>query len=121
MTMYPPQLLDHLEHPRNAGAMPSPDVSVQTENPACGDVMKLMLHIKEGRIAAVRYQARGCVAAIACGSVLTESLGGKTLAEAALIRRESIVEALGGLAPESMHASHLAIDCLRLALKQWAE
>lgn len=116
--MYPPKLIDHFEHPRNAGIMESPDVSVQAENPACGDVMKLMLRINNGVIAEVKYQVRGCVAAIACGSVLTEALVGKDLSQAAGLKRELLVEAVGGLANESMHASHLAMDCLKLALKQ---
>jgi len=101
--------------------MESPDVSVQAENPACGDVMKLMLRVNGEAISEAKYQVRGCVAAIACGSVLTEFLKGKSLSEAAAIRREWLVKGLGGLAPESMHASHLAIDCLKLALKQLAK
>ena len=101
--------------------MDSPDVSVQAENPACGDVMKLMLRVRQGSISETKYQVRGCVASIACGSALTEQLVGKTIAEAAAIKRESLVETLGGLSNESMHASHLAIDCLTLALKQLAK
>src|SRR5947209_19119755 len=116
--MYPPELLDHFQHPRNAGMMESPDVSVQAENPACGDVMKLMLRVSGGRITEAKYQVRGCVASIACGSALTEAILGKSVAEAATVRRESLVEVLGGLANESVHASHLALDCLKLALRQ---
>lgn len=116
--MYPPQLIDHFEHPRNSGAMDSPDVSVQAENPACGDVMKLMLRVSNGNILEAKYQVRGCVASIACGSALTEALVGKTVAEAAAIKRDWLVQTLGGLSNESMHASHLAMDCLKLALKQ---
>ncbi|PYY03047.1 MAG: hypothetical protein DMG64_09280 [Acidobacteria bacterium] len=119
VTMYRPQLLDHFQHPRNAGAMDSPEVSVQAENPACGDVMKLMLRIRNNKIEEAKYQVRGCVAAIACGSALTEALIGKNALEARGITRESIVDILGALPNESVHASHLAIDCLQLALKQW--
>ena len=80
--------------------------------------MRLMLRINDGTIAEAKYQVRGCVAAIACGSLLTEFLAGKSLLEAASLRRDWLVESLGGLSNESMHASHLAIDCLKLALKQ---
>lgn len=97
--------------------MDSPDVSVQAENPACGDVMKLMLRVSDGRITEAKYQVRGCVAAIACGSALTETIAGKSVSDAQQIKRESLVEKLGGLPNESVHASHLAIDCLKLALK----
>jgi nitrogen fixation protein NifU and related proteins len=116
--MYSPQLLDHFEHPRNSGTMDSPDVSVQAENPACGDVMKLMLRVSEGKIVEARYQTRGCVASIACGSALTEAILGESINAAAALKREDLMNAVGGLRNESVHASHLAIDCLKLALKQ---
>lgn len=116
--MYPPQLLDHFEHPRNSGMMDSPDISVQAENPACGDVMKLMLRVSNGEIVEARYQVRGCVASIACGSALTEAISGRSIDAAAALKREDVVNAVGGLASESVHASHLAMDCLKLALKQ---
>ena len=119
--MYRPELLDHFQHPRNVGQMESPDVCVQAENPACGDVMKLMLRVSKGTISEAKYQVRGCVASIACGSALTEAIAGKRIAEAAAVRRELLVEVLGGLPNESLHASHLAIDCLKLALKELKE
>ena len=116
--MYSPQLLDHFEHPRNVGELASPDVVVETENPACGDIMRLALKISEGRIAEIRYKTRGCVASIACGSALTEIIAGKTLREAEAITRDELLARIGGLQNESMHASHLAIDCLKAALKK---
>jgi nitrogen fixation NifU-like protein len=97
--------------------MDSPDVSVQAENPACGDVMRLMLRVHDGMITETKYQVRGCVAAIACGSALTEALSGKTISDAQQLRRDELVEKLS-LPSESIHASHLAIDCLKLALRQ---
>jgi len=115
--MYPPQLLEHFQHPRNAGQMEAADVTVQAENPACGDVMKLMLRMNGETIAEAKYLVRGCVAAIACGSLLTEALIGMTIPDARAFKRETLVESLGGLPNESMHASHLALDCLKLALK----
>ena len=116
--MYPPQLIDHFERPRNSGTMDSPDISVQSENPACGDVMKLMLRVSNGTIVEAKYQTRGCVASIACGSALTEAVSGKSVDAAAALKRQDLVNAVGGLVNESMHASHLAMDCLKLALKQ---
>jgi nitrogen fixation NifU-like protein len=98
--------------------MESPDVTVQVENPACGDVFTLMLRVDDGVIRAATYLVRGCVASIACGSALTEVLSGKSLTQAASIRREEIAEAVGGLPAESTHASYLAADALKLALRQ---
>ncbi|PYX88610.1 MAG: hypothetical protein DMG67_16755 [Acidobacteria bacterium] len=70
--MYPTQLLDHFEHPRNAGDLSSPSASAQLENPVCGDVLRLTLAIENGNITAARVRAKGCVASIACGSLLPE-------------------------------------------------
>lgn len=116
--MYSPQLLDHFEHPRNAGMLDSPDVVVQIENPACGDVLKLSLKVTNGRVEEIRFLARGCVPSMACASALTELVSGKTLESARNLQREEIVEAVGGLPPASSHASHLAMDALSAALDQ---
>ena len=116
--MYSPQVLDHFEHPRNVGELEKPDIVAQTENPACGDIMRLALKLSDGRIEKVRYKTRGCVAAIGCGSALTEMIVGKSLREAEAITREALLAKIGGLQNESMHASHLAIDCLKAALKK---
>ena len=115
--MYSPQVLDHFEHPRNAGVLETPSVAVQVENPACGDVLKLMAKFAGGQITHINFQAKGCVPAIACGSVLTELVSGKTLAEAADLSREVLIQNLGGLPEASQHASHLAIDALSALMK----
>jgi NifU-like protein involved in Fe-S cluster formation len=116
--VYSSKLLDHFEHPRNAGEIAGADASARVENPACGDIMQLTLKLASGRIAEARYRTRGCVASIACGSALTEMLIGLTPAEAAALTRERVVAAVGGLPNESAHASHLVLDALKAALKE---
>jgi len=116
--MYSPELLDHFEHPRNVGELEKPDVLAETENPACGDIMRLTLKLSDEKIEEVRYKTRGCVASIACGSALTELIAGKSLQQAETVTREALLGRIGGLQNESMHASHLAIDCLKAALKK---
>jgi nitrogen fixation NifU-like protein len=114
--MYSAQVLDHFQHPRNAGEVANPDASVQIENPACGDVLKLTLRIVDSRIEEIRFLAQGCVPTMACASILTELLQGKTSTEARQLRREELVKAVGGLPKASLHASHLAMDALHAAL-----
>ena len=117
IAMYSPQLLDHFEHPRNAGDLANPDVAVQLENPACGDVLKLTLKWENGRVGEIGFRAKGCVPAIACGSALTELVRNKTVREAKGIRREDLVAAVGGLPEASSHACQLALDALAALLK----
>lgn len=114
--MYSPQLLEHFEHPRNAGVVDAPDVSVRMENPACGDVLQLTVKADAGRIEEIRFRAKGCVASMACASALTELVRGKALAEVRKLSRDELVRAVGGLPAASEHASYLAMDALRAVL-----
>ena len=116
--MYSTQVLDHFQNPRNPGTVANPDASAQVENPACGDVLKLTLRVASGRIEDIRFLAQGCVPALACASLLTELVQGKTIAEARQLRREELIRAIGGLPQASTHASHLAMDTLAALLKQ---
>ena len=111
--MYSPALLDHFEHPRNAGILEKPDASVQLENPVCGDVLKLSALLYGDVISEIRFQAKGCVSAMACASALTGLVRGKTLSEAAALKPDDIVREVVELPPASSHAAQLATDALK--------
>jgi nitrogen fixation NifU-like protein len=116
--MYSPQVLDHFEHPRNAGTIADADASARIENPACGDILELTIKIADGRVAEIRFRAKGCVAAMACGSALTELVRGKSMDEARKLSREELLRAVGGLPQASSHAGYLAMDALEAVLQQ---
>jgi nitrogen fixation NifU-like protein len=116
--MYSAQLLDHFEHPRNAGRLQSPTTIARAENPICGDVMELAVKVEHGTIQEVAFLAKGCVAAVACGSAITELIKGKAVREVEELKREDLLRLIEVLPPESMHASQLAMDALRVALAQ---
>ena len=116
--MYSPQLLDHFQNPRNAGDVSEPDAVVQLENPVCGDILKLTLKVHNGRITEIRFRAKGCVPAMACGSLLTEMAQNTTVTEARKLKNDDLVRAIGGLPEASAHASHLASDALAEALRK---
>ena len=116
--MYSSELLDHFQNPRNAGDLSDADASVEIENPVCGDVIRLSVKFDGGRIAAIKFKAKGCVPAMACVSALTEIVMGRTADEARRLTREDLVRAVGGLPPASSHAAQLALDSLAAALAQ---
>ena len=93
---------------------------MQIENPACGDVLKLSLKLAGDHIEEIRFLAKGCVCAMACGSALSELVRGKTINQAKELTREELVKAVGGLPPASTHAAHLAMDALAAVLDQIA-
>jgi nitrogen fixation NifU-like protein len=116
--MYSAQLLDHFQNPRNAGDVSEADAVAEIENPACGDVLRLSLKIDSGRVAEIRFKAKGCVPSMACASALTELVAGRTLDEIRGLNRESLIAAVGGLPQASTHAAQLALDALAAALRQ---
>ncbi len=121
--MYPPQLIEHFTNPRNVGELAPPAVTVEVQNPACGDVMRLSARFEADAVAEARYAVRGCTASIAAGSALTEWMRGKTPAELAAFDPAAVDRALGGLPAASRHAAALCADALKLLLarvKQFA-
>jgi nitrogen fixation NifU-like protein len=113
--MYSKTVLDHFQNPRNLTEMRNPDAVGMGASQVCGDVMTLFLSIAEGRVKDASFKTMGCGAAIASGSILTEILKGKTLAEAESISKDSLVNALGGLPAIKMHCPELALEALRMA------
>ena len=115
---YSELLKDHLANPRNAGTLPDADAEAEQSNPVCGDRLRLALRVRGGRVEAARFLAYGCPPTLACGSALAEMLEGMTPAEAALITRERLARALGGLPARKNHAAALALETLHAALSK---
>jgi nitrogen fixation NifU-like protein len=116
--VYSAELLDHFQNPRNAGEVEVPDAVARLENPVCGDVLELSVKLKDQMIADIRFRAKGCVAAMACASAITELVKGKNLEEARQISREELIREVGGLPQASVHASHLTMDTLKALLQK---
>jgi nitrogen fixation protein NifU and related proteins len=116
--MYSAQLLDHFENPRNVGDLDEADAVVEISNPVCGDVIRLSLKFRADRIDQIRFKAKGCVPALACGSALTELALGRTAVDARKLNRDDLITAVGGLPQASTHAAQLALDALSAALNQ---
>lgn len=119
MAAYSAAVVEHFERPRNAGELESPDGEATVSNPVCGDRMRVMLRIADGRIAEMRWLTRGCPPAIATSSWTSELVTGWTLAEAEGLTREAIAEGVGGLPRDKLHCSVLAADALRRAIADY--
>lgn len=115
--MYPKELLDHFQNPRNVGELAPPAVTVEASNPACGDILRLGARFDGDRAVEVRFKVRGCTASIAAASALTEWMTGRTRAEIASFQPAIVDEAVGGLPAESKHAAVLCADAVRRLLR----
>ncbi len=116
---YSKNVLEHFRNPRNMGEMKNPDAEATVGNPTCGDVMKIMIKVKDNKIFDIKFQTMGCAAAIASSSMLTVLAKGKSLSEAKKISNEDVARALGELPPIKIHCSNLAADALKLAIENF--
>lgn len=114
--MYSAKLLDHFHNPRHAGEIEDATAVVEASNPACGDLMKLWVIVRDGRIVEAKFKVAGCVPAVACGSWLAEHVAGRLISDLSLVKPDEIETALDGLPAASHHAAVLAADALRRLL-----
>ena len=118
---YSSKVIDHYENPRNVGKMDEKNTNVGTGMvgaPACGDVMRLQIEVKDNVIDDAKFKTYGCGSAIASSSELVDMLIGKTLEEAKAIKNIEIVKALE-LPPIKIHCSVLAEDSIRQAIEDY--
>lgn len=118
---YAQKVIDHYENPRNVGSLDKNDRSVGTGlvgAPACGDVMKLQIRVKDGIIQDARFKTFGCGSAIASSSLVTEMVKGQTLDEALTIKNTAIAQELS-LPPVKIHCSMLAEDAIKAAIQDY--
>ena len=117
--MYNEKVMDHFQNPRNVGEIQDADGVGEIGNARCGDIMKIFIKVKEGRIEDIKFFTFGCGAAIASSSALTEMVKGKSLEEALSVTNEDVARELGGLPIVKMHCSNLAADALHKAIEDY--
>ena len=118
-TLYNQTVMEHFMNPRNMGDIKDADGVGEVGAAACGDIMKISLKIKDGKIEDARFKTFGCGSAIASSSMATELIKGRTIDEALSFSNQEVVDALGGLPPVKIHCSVLAEEALKAALEDY--
>ena len=80
--LYQEVIFDHNKRPRNFGRLFEPNRFAKGFNPLCGDKITLYVLVDNGVISNVSFEGQGCAISTASASLLTETLKGKTEAEA---------------------------------------
>jgi len=79
--LYQEVILDHNRRPRNFRTIED-GRHAEGYNPLCGDRLTVYLKIQGDRIQDASFQGSGCAISKASASLMTESVKGKTIAEA---------------------------------------
>lgn len=115
--MYSQQLLDYYLNPRCVGDLKDANLTVEVENPVCGDTLRLAARLDGGVLQEVRFKASGCVPAVACASWLAERIQGEAIASLTSIGAREIEAGVGGVPAASRHGVALALEGLRRLLE----
>lgn len=122
-TAYGDKIIDHYSNPRNVGSLDRMSEDVGTGlvgAPACGDVMKFQIQVKDGVIVDAKFKTFGCGSAIASSSYATEYVKGKTIDECLEIKNKDIAQHLA-LPPVKLHCSMLAEDAIKHAIYDYKQ
>ncbi len=117
--MYNKKVIDHFLNPRNTGCINEPDGVGVFGDPSCGDYLCIYIKVDDNHISDIKFEIRGCPAAIATSSILTELAKGKSIKEAEKITDEDIIRALGELPEPKIHCSNLGAKALQQAIKDY--
>jgi nitrogen fixation NifU-like protein len=89
--MYREIILDHYRSPRGKKPLQHSDIESDGMNPSCGDEISLQVEMDHGVLKDVHVNCRGCAISVASGSMLAESVKGKSFEEveklASLVRK----------------------------------
>jgi len=113
-------VIEYAYNPRNMGELSDAD-GVGKITGTCGDTVQIQIRVEDGRISESGFITDGCGTSIACGSMLTEMITGKTIEGALTITSNDLLRSLDGLPEESVHCSVLAVNVLREAIADYRE
>jgi nitrogen fixation NifU-like protein len=121
MIEYSEKVIEHFQNPRNAGVIEDADGIGEIGERDCGDFLRVFIKVEKDVVTDVKYQIKGCAAAIACASAMTELAIGKNVEDAMMVSEDDIVEALDGLPEFKLHCSNLGAAGLRKAIMVYFE
>ncbi len=119
MIDYSDKVMEHFMTPSNLGYMADADGVGEIGDPDCGDHLKVFIKVADGTISDIRFLIKGCPAAIACASAMTELVKGKRIEEAMLISDDDIVDYIDGLPEFKIHCSALGAAGFRVAVMDY--
>ncbi|PQP82439.1 SUF system NifU family Fe-S cluster assembly protein [Paenibacillus sp. PCH8] len=133
--LYRRVIMDHYKNPRNRGTFDNDAVTVNLNNPTCGDRISLQIMLKDGIVQEAKYTGEGCSISMSSASMMTEAVKGKTMEQAldmanrfsSLMKGEEVdfddyedLEALSGVNkfPARIKCATLAWNALRKGMDE---
>ncbi|ADC49072.1 MULTISPECIES: Fe-S cluster assembly sulfur transfer protein SufU [Alkalihalophilus] len=81
-TLYRQVIMDHYKNPRNRGEFDGDTLTVNMNNPTCGDRIQIQMKLEDDRISEAKFVGEGCSISLASASMMTQAVKGLTAEEA---------------------------------------
>ncbi|UOQ85299.1 Fe-S cluster assembly sulfur transfer protein SufU [Gracilibacillus salinarum] len=76
-TLYRQVIMDHYKNPRNRGTLEQESVTIDMNNPTCGDRIELHLQIENDIVTDAKFEGEGCSISMSSASMMTQAIKGK--------------------------------------------
>ncbi len=80
--LYRTVIMDHYKNPRNKGSIEENSVTIDMNNPTCGDRIHLTLKLADGVVEDAKFDGEGCSISMSSASMMTQIVKGKSLDDA---------------------------------------
>ena len=80
--LYRSVIMDHYKKPRNKGVLEGSNITIDMNNPTCGDVIHLTLQVEDGIVKDAKFEGDGCSISMASASMMTQIVKGKKVEDA---------------------------------------
>ncbi|MCL7749959.1 Fe-S cluster assembly sulfur transfer protein SufU [Halalkalibacter alkaliphilus] len=81
-TLYRQVIMDHYKNPRNRGEFDGDTVTVNMNNPTCGDRIQIQMKVEDDKVTDAKFVGEGCSISLASASMMTQAIKGLQLDEA---------------------------------------
>ncbi|MGM9925062.1 MAG: Fe-S cluster assembly sulfur transfer protein SufU [Bacillus sp. (in: firmicutes)] len=78
-TLYRQVIMDHYKNPRNKGELDEGSLTIDMNNPTCGDRIRLTLKVEDGIVKDAKFDGEGCSISMSSASMMTQAIKGKDL------------------------------------------
>ena len=115
--LYSDVIRERWRRPRHRGELPGANAVAEDVNPLCGDRVRLMLTLEDGRIAAARFIGDSCAICTASADVVVDLIAGRPRGEAAALAVADVLNVLQAeIRPTRMRCVTLPLSVLAQAL-----
>lgn len=78
-TLYRQVIMDHYKNPRNRGVLEDETLTIDMNNPTCGDRIHLTLKVVDGKVVDAKFEGEGCSISMSSASMMTQAIKGQPI------------------------------------------